>query len=428
MPRTDRRHSIAPGIYREGDCLVAVVRHGSARTGDQRRSRQVFPFSRHAAVTQDILDKIRAWQLSAKREFLLDAPAAPGRGTLAGDIQTLLEQHIPDGRYREDLRALLAHWATSPLGTRPRMLITRADVLAQRKRWLEAGHAINSCNKRLSALRVLYHTLDATIDGAIPSSPADGVTYLKEPKPEPRAIPVEIVRLIIDSLPDLGRAERGQDRPTVSHTKLRLKVFAWTGAAPATIARVSRRHLDLARGQIYLTARRKGAGAAGAWQPLMPEAVEALRDWLAAGLIGTKGSASSMGKTWRVGIKLATEKARQIAADTGDRSWLEALEALPPNCRPYDLRHSFGDELYRRTGDLAAVGEALQHASLDTTKRYTVSAVSDRLADAIAKMGAAVAAAPRFPGSTAAPAPPPAPPAAPARPHSMRLVRKNATA
>lgn len=407
MPRAHKQHiSIAPGIHRDGERLVAEVRHGSARTGVQQRARKVFPLGYP-------LEKIRAWQLSAKREFLLDAPPAPGRGTLAGDISTLLEEHIPDGRYRDDLRALLAHWATSPLGTRPRMLITRADVLAQRKRWLEAGHAINSCNKRLSALRVLYHTLDATIDGAVPPSPADGVTYLKEPKPEPRAIPVEIVRLILDSIPNLGRAERGQDRPTVSHTKLRLRVFAWTGAAPATIERVTKPHLDLARGQIYLTPRRKGAGAAGSWQPLIPEAVEALRDWMAAGLLGTKGSASSMGKTWRVGIKLATKRARQQAEETGDRAMLDALEALPPNCRPYDLRHSFGDELYRVTGDIGIVGALLQHASLETTKRYTVRAVSDRAVDAIAKLSAAVAASS------------PAPTPRPERTHGLRLVKKS---
>jgi site-specific recombinase XerC len=413
MPRSHKQHiSIAPGIHRDGDRLVATVRHGSARTGDQRRTRQVFPLGYD-------LDKIRAWQLSAKRDFLLEAPPAPGRGTLAGDIRTLLEQHIPEGRYREDLRALLAHWAASPLGNRARMMITRADVIAQRKRWLEAGHAINSCNKRLSALRVLYHTLDAAIDGAVPPSPADAVTYLKEPKPEPRAIPMPVVECILDALPDQGRAERGQDRPTVSHTKLRLRVFAWTGAAPATIARVTRRHLDLVSGQIYLTPRRKGAGAAGSWQPLLPQAVEALRDWLDAGLLGTKGSASSMGKTWRVWIKLAIEKARQVATETGDRSLLDALVALPPNCRPYDLRHSFGDELYRVTGDIRAVGEILQHASLETTKRYTARAVSDRVATAFAKMSAAHApvTAPARPAPTT-PTPRPE--------RGLRLVRKTA--
>jgi integrase len=80
---------------------------------------------------------------------------------------------------------------------------------------------------------------------------------------------------------------------------------------------------------------------------------------------------------------------------------LEALEALPPNCRPYDLRHSFGDELYRVTGDLGAVGEILQHASLETTKRYTARAVSGRVATAFAKMSEANAPA-------AAPPPTPA--------------------
>jgi len=98
-----------------------------------------------------------------------------------------------------------------------------------------------------------------------------------------------------------------------------------------------------------------------------------------------------MGKTWRVGIARATKAAERHAAETGDRSWLEELDNLPPRCHPYDLRHSFGSEMYRQTGDIRAVAELLQHATLDMTKRYTKGAVSERVSDAITKAAATYA-------------------------------------
>lgn len=46
-----------------------------------------------------------------------------------------------------------------------------------------------------------------------------------------------------------------------------------------------------------------------------------------------------------------------------------------PRIRLYDLRHSFGAELYRRTGDLATVARFLGHADGSTvTARYALGA------------------------------------------------------
>ena len=50
-----------------------------------------------------------------------------------------------------------------------------------------------------------------------------------------------------------------------------------------------------------------------------------------------------------------------------------------PKVRLYDLRHSFGTELFRVTGNLALVAEMLDHSSLAMTKRYALGAVSDVL-------------------------------------------------
>jgi len=288
---------------------------------------------------------------------------------------------------------VLQHWIDSPLGRMARRAIVRTDVLNQISRWLDAGAAVATVNKRLSRLRKLYHGLD----GVDANTPTDRIKFLREPKQQPRDIPVHIIRLILDALPDLGRAERGATRPSFSVTKIRLRVMAWTGIPTATLRRVRPRDLDLTQGRIYLQPRRKGQGADGVWVALLPEAVEAFRDFAAAGLFGQSYSNSSIGKTWRVGIRRAQMQAAAHFEATGDHSWLTELELLPPRCKPYDLRHSFGSEMYRRTGDIRAVSELLQHATLEMTKRYTQGAVSERVTAAIAKAAPAYASVKTLP-------------------------------
>jgi integrase len=125
------------------------------------------------------------------------------------------------------------------------------------------------------------------------------------------------------------------------------------------------------------------------WADLLPPALEALRDYDRAGLWGRSFSRSSMHGSYRRAV-INTRKALIAEAEqTGDRTMLEQfLEAVPENSYPYDTRHSFLTDAYRQTGDLAAVAELGQHASLDTTERYTKAAVPERVAAAIDKMRA----------------------------------------
>jgi len=385
MARSWAKVKVAPGIWRDGARLVAEVRVGSGRDGTQGRARDVFPLGTDLA-------KIQAWQHGAKRALLLAAPDAPTRGSLAADIPDYLAT-LPDGAYREDSRAIFEHWIASPLGELSRHEISRLDVIAQISRWTDAGAAAGTCNKRLSRLRSLYRTLD----GVTVPNPTDAIKFLREPEREPRDIPVRIVNLILESLVDRGRGDRGETRPKVSETKLRLRVMAWTGIAPATLKRVRPRDLDLASARIYLRPRRKGKGSDGAWVTLLPAAVDALKAFVAAGLVGRAWSASSMRKSWQVGIARARLAAERVADETGDDSWARELATLPPKSKPYDLRHSFGSELYRQTGDIRAVSELLQHATLETTKRYTKGAVSERVAAAIKTASATYAAIPSLP-------------------------------
>lgn len=383
-----------------GQTLIAEVRIGNSRDGTQQRREKSYPLGTDLSVMQ-------SWQYRERGDLMLADPIAASSGSLAADVPAYLAT-LPVGRYRDDSEQIFAHWIASPLGAEPRDTITRLDVISQIARWTDAGAAASTCNRRLSRLRKLYHALD----GITTPNPTDTVKFQRGPDGEPRDIPTRIVKLILESLTDTGRAERGGTRPDVSLTKIRLTVMAWTGIPPATLRRVRPRDLDLAGARIYLRPRRKGKGTDGAWVSLLPPAVDALRAFASAKLFGLGWSNSSMGKTWRVGIARAVKAATRIADQTGDRSWVDELGTLPPRCKPYDLRHSFASEIYRLTGDIRAVSELLQHAELETTKRYTKGAVSERVKAAIATASAAYTTIAR-------------PPAA-AAPRLIRLVKKEA--
>lgn len=373
MPRTFTRKTIAPGVTREGDALIAVVRYGS---GDrQRRARRRFPLG------TDLKRVIQVWQRDALNDLVTSAPASTVAGSLAADIDTFVEQ-LPAGTYRNDSKHLLAAWAATPIGAMSRDEITSTDLTTQINGWIGARVAPGTIRRRAFRLRALFHHFD----GPTTPNPTDKLPLPKDRKATARDIPIRIVRLILDQLSDTGRAERGAARPDVSLTKIRLTVMAYSGMPPATIRRITTRDLDLDHtpGRVRLSFREKGAGVDEIWIGLIPAAVDALRAFVAAGQIGKPWARSSMWKSWQIAVRKARERARELAESTGDRSWLTEIDALPPRPRPYDLRHSFAAEIYRQTGDIRAVKELLQHADLKTTERYTKGAVSARVTAAIA--------------------------------------------
>ena len=51
--------------------------------------------------------------------------------------------------------------------------------------------------------------------------------------------------------------------------------------------------------------------------------------------------------------------------------------------RAYNLRHTFGTEMYRRTHDPLVVQQLMLHRSSETTRRYILGAVPDVLRRAV---------------------------------------------
>ena len=54
--------------------------------------------------------------------------------------------------------------------------------------------------------------------------------------------------------------------------------------------------------------------------------------------------------------------------------------------RAYDLRHTFGTEMYRRTHDPLVVQQLMLHRSSETTRRYILGAVPEVLQQAVDKV------------------------------------------
>lgn len=342
------------------------------------------------------------------------APKPARTGSLKADIPAFLAQ-LPESPRKKALDALLDIWARTPLGRAHRADITKAHVREQLATWgssggrTGAGYSASEINKRLAALRQLYRALDGD-DG-----PTAGIRKLREPEPEPRGVPFEVALEILDAMPTRRRervlssndAKAIFEQASVPHSNksaiaraygisetmvrkiakrpdqletwdeaakavIRLRVILFTGFPHAQVMKIKPEHIDWTGGTILTTPRRKGAGAKPRRLPLLPEAIDALKDFDVAGCYGTFATSP---------VRRAWVRARDaVAAGITDPQ----VKALIATLRPYDLRHSFGTEVYRQSGDERATGELLLHApGSKLTARYTLAAVSETAQRAI---------------------------------------------
>jgi integrase len=396
-PRT--RTTLAEGIYLDAHGVTVLARLGSKPNMLEAKERfglvddDGIPYSKRNCAE---LIKCRLQLHEGLKEQR--ARAGNDAGTLGAAIDAWKVAHPltpdrSDGTKVHDKRAddhgLIANWRESPLAAVPVGDIKRSQVRAQLTAWTADDYAPTTVNHRRRILAdVLRWTLGADDDEDI-TLPTDGIAYLAPPKAEPRGLLMPILVRILATMPDRGRGLKGGTRPDHSETKIRLRVMGWTGLPQKSLERLDRRRINFREGKLFFPPRKKGKGAAGVWIDLLPAAVDALRDYDRAGLWGKTFSRSSMRQSWKRAVKNARKALVAEAEQSGDRTMLDQfISTVPENCYPYDTRHSFLSDAYRQTGDIRAVQEMGQHASLKTTDRYTQSAVPERVALAIDKMRA----------------------------------------
>jgi integrase len=398
---TRTRFTLAEGIYQDAHGITVLARIGSKPNLLEAKTRYPLVDNDGIPYSKKNCGELIKCRLQLLEDLRQQRRKAGGEaGTIGAAIDKWKREHpLPEraatNRKLQNDHGYLAHWRTSPLASEVVEDLKRSQVRAQLTTWFEAGASASSVNHRKCALGdLLRWALGADDDSEIRIA-TDGIENWKLPKIKARGLPMPILTRILANLPDRGRPVKGQKRPMISDTKIRLRVMAWTGLSHISLERLDRTRVNFRDHKIFYPDREKGEGAEGVWADLLPPAYEALRDYDRAGLWGREFSRSSMHGSYRRAVK-NTRKQLVKAIDTADEAAREDAKAMleqfdlvvPANPYPYDTRHSFASDVYIQTGDLKAVKELLQHASLTTTERYTKGAVPARIAQAIDKVRA----------------------------------------
>lgn len=349
------------GIHRHGAGWRAVVSQGRGRT----------PITRQFPI-ETLLREMQDWRADAAAKHRLSRKRQATRGTFEADAKRYLTlvARMPT---IQDRRREIACWL-KVFGQRRRDTITSGEIRAERDRLVHTARSAKDArplhagtiNRRLRALSNLF----AVLDGRRSDNPVREVEELREPEARAKAIgSYETIATILAALPNLGRGGKGETRPTISATKLRLTCLAYCQITPKQLSQIAPADLDLDGARIHLPARAKGRGASAVWVPLLPQAVAAFRAFDAHQLYGPF-SRHSLTKVWNRTV----------------------TRLKLPRVTPYQLRHTYGTAIYRATRSRQAVQMLMQHASWETSERYAIDAEADVLTsigreatDAIAK-------------------------------------------
>lgn len=295
------------------------------------------------AVVEEAMNRLgRAW-----RAGRLTVTA----GTFGADVRRYLDQYFGQRPGREERERHLNLWIGALGADIWRVSITREDVSRVLHGWRASGLSPDTCNKRRAALQAFYTTLD----GKSGVNPVRDVPKFRPAALEPRGL----------SFPDIARVFAKMAK---CRTRARLKVMAYTGARPIQVRRIKPEDWNAAEQTLLLRSTDKGQGTKPHRVPLTSHAQAALKEFAQTEAWGTFASAP-MGRMWKAAAEAA---------------------GIQGNVRPYDLRHSFGTELYRSTGDLRITKELMGHSTLAMTERYTLGAIPDRERAAIKVFNAAL--------------------------------------
>jgi integrase len=262
------------------------------------------------------------------REHLKEDRRQSARTSLRADVQQYLRTIADPGRRKVEGR--FAHWLPT-FGDRQRSTITAVELREHAATWTCAP---STFNHRRQVLINLYKTLD----GPRADNPAREIPKRKDILGAPKALPYSTIEAIFATMP-------------ATKSRARLKLMAYTGLPQMQISKLT--PTDWQGARLRVSPRRKGAGTAGRIIPLSPEAQAAMAEFAAADAWGTF-STPSLRNLW--------------------------LRHAPKGTRPYDLRHSWITELYRRSnGDVLAVQQLALHSRLEQTQRYAAAALDERM-------------------------------------------------
>jgi site-specific recombinase XerD len=215
----------------------------------------------------------------------------------------------------------------------------------------ERGYARATVARRASVLRSFFALLRRR--GVTDRDPAELLGSPKQGRHLPRVLRVDEVERLLTA-PEVRTPVGVRDRAL-------LELLYASGARVSEACSLDLGSLDLAQQQVRLF----GKGAKERIAPLGEPAVDALRDYLAA------GRSALVGQRTTEALLLNTRGDRLGARDARTAVSRAATAAGLGHVTPHTLRHSFATHLLESGADIRVVQELLGHASLATTQRYT---------------------------------------------------------
>lgn len=326
-----------------------------------------FPLQSRRFPKTATLREMQRWREERQRLLQRAKPQAPAAGTLDAGVQIYLSEWgvgVHPDTFSQRARYLNLWCKAFP--HRLRHTITTAEIRKQLAYWERHGLPVSeegqrrkvgasrlapeTVNKVRQALYQLYAYLDAGSD--LPN-PVEGVPTRRTPDPEPRAVDPQLVRSILAAMPRCK-------------SKARLYVIRYCGLRPVEVTRLQRG--DWSRRDPYRLYVRTAKGGPPTVLPLTRSGAAAMRyfDCLNAwGEFSTK-------KLWQPWHRAAVKVG---AGDLG--------------LRPYDLRHTYGTELFRAARDIKTTQAGLRQKSVRMTMRYVQAAVSPVLESGVRTLGQA---------------------------------------
>lgn len=281
--------------------------------------------------------------------------------------------------YTEDLIKLQAH------AEQAKTDITKVEH-AQIRRWVAQMHSGGRTGRGialiLSGWRGFYTWLGR--EGLIAANPVQDVRAPKQPKPLPKALPVDQAMQLVSfqGLPEAADFDPVLEARDAALTELlygsglrvgelvNLDVRASTAGQSAL-----KGYVDLAGGEVHVV----GKGSKSRSVPLGTKSIEALQRWLSVrGDVWLKASAekrqarSEQDPSSEHALFLSPRGLRMTSAQVWQRLKTRSQQAgLPLAVHPHMLRHSFASHILQSSQDLRAVQELLGHANISTTQVYT---------------------------------------------------------
>ncbi len=358
--------------------------------------------------------KTKRWKHDATDKAMIawreEQRAAARKPTPVAELPVVLTGFAADATvYLEAVTALesysqrvkhIAEWI-GVFGDEPIAAVTPVRIRTQRDRWLTVGPqrvlekrpgkkaawvekpiplSASSVNQRLRALENFFTVVHPTRQ-----NPVRQVDEVEGPDPEPRGYTFAIALEVLSFMPDITRPKKGETIEKGSLSRARFETMLWTSLPEIQLAQLKPDvHIDWIAGTYLRPRRQKGKKSRRARrrreqpQPLLPQAIAALKRFFALGAQHGYPWSSNLGKS----VKRAIRAANVVRQRKG-------LPLIPESATVYDLtRHTFGTEAMRASQNLKAVQELMGHQDINQTARYAMAAVTEGTAIAVQQLAA----------------------------------------